>query len=113
MTIDFETVITTYASPGNTITTKMVWSFTDTIQDAIHYSHGIILVANPPPNALIWEQAMSHPYRINVRKSSIYFLGGQNFKCYQRKERQRREIIMSCSIYNHYPPNVSTRNIRD
>jgi len=58
MTIDFETVLSTYVSPGNTITTKMVWSFTDTVQDAIHYSNGILLVANPPDdNAWIWEQA--------------------------------------------------------
>jgi len=58
MTIDFETVITTYASPGNTITTKMVWSFTDSVRDAIHYANGILLVATPPyDNSWIWEQA--------------------------------------------------------
>jgi len=56
MTIDFNTVITTYAAPGQTITTKMVWSFTDNVQDAIHYSNGILLVANLHGGSY-WEQA--------------------------------------------------------
>ena len=66
MTIDFEKVLSTYVSRGKIITTKMVWAFTDTVQDAIHYSNGILLVMNPTLGK-VWEEAtyitpLSHDY---------------------------------------------------
>ncbi|KAI1650894.1 uncharacterized protein F4817DRAFT_212704 [Daldinia loculata] len=53
----FADAMASYISTGNTITTKMVWSFTDSIEDAMHYSNGILLVANPPGESWVWESA--------------------------------------------------------
>ncbi|RFU80929.1 hypothetical protein TARUN_1275 [Trichoderma arundinaceum] len=47
--------LASYASVGQTITTKMAWSFTDNIDDALHYSNGIVLVLNSPPDAWLWD----------------------------------------------------------
>lgn len=43
-----------YISVGKIITTKMVWSFTDSMKEAMHYSNGIVLVLNPPSGASVW-----------------------------------------------------------
>lgn len=49
-------VLSTYISVGRTITTKMAWSFTDSIDDALHYSNGILLVLNPSGNSWVWDE---------------------------------------------------------
>ncbi|KAL7786720.1 hypothetical protein V8C37DRAFT_391840 [Trichoderma ceciliae] len=49
--------LVSYLSVGKTITTKMAWSFTDNIDDAMHYSNGIVLVLNPPPDSWLWDDA--------------------------------------------------------
>ncbi|KAL3451392.1 hypothetical protein BJX65DRAFT_293408 [Aspergillus insuetus] len=38
------TALATYLAVGRTITTKVTWSFTDTVERALHYSNGIILL---------------------------------------------------------------------
>ena len=43
--IEFETAMKEYIRPGSVITTKMVWSFADTIEEAQHYSNGLLLFA--------------------------------------------------------------------
>ncbi|UKZ78236.1 hypothetical protein TrVFT333_005972 [Trichoderma virens FT-333] len=47
--------LASYMSVGNTITTKMVWSFTDSMEDAMRYSNGIVLVLNPPSDGWLWD----------------------------------------------------------
>jgi len=81
MTIDFKTVLSTCVSPGHTITTKMVWSFTDTVQDAIHYSNGILLVANPPDDAWVWDISPHvTPLSNEYNKPEYAFPPGTRFK---------------------------------
>ncbi|KAI8966498.1 hypothetical protein F5Y11DRAFT_309491 [Daldinia sp. FL1419] len=53
----FADAMSNYISTGKIITTKMVWSFTDNLKDAMHYSNGIILMANCPGDTLVWESA--------------------------------------------------------
>ena len=55
--VEFATAIASFVKPGSIITTKMVWSFTDSIADAMHYANGIVLVAEPPPdaNSFVWD----------------------------------------------------------
>lgn len=51
----FKDALASYVSVGKTVTTKMAWSFTDNLQDAMHYSNGIVLVLHPPPDAWLWD----------------------------------------------------------
>ncbi|KAI1083312.1 hypothetical protein F5B20DRAFT_596406 [Whalleya microplaca] len=53
----FAEVMGTYVAIGKTITTKMVWSFTDNVNDAMHYSNGILLVAKAPGGSFVWDRA--------------------------------------------------------
>ncbi|KAK3323759.1 hypothetical protein B0T19DRAFT_486077 [Cercophora scortea] len=53
----FSAATASYASPGHVVTTKMVWSFTSSATDAIHYSNGILLVANIPSGSVVWDKA--------------------------------------------------------
>lgn len=55
--IPFADAIATYIVPGATITTKMVWSFGDSMDEAMQYQNGIVLVANPAPGSSVWEAA--------------------------------------------------------
>ncbi|KAF7347039.1 hypothetical protein MVEN_01457600 [Mycena venus] len=57
LTIEFATAMKSYVAKGKIITTKMVWSFTDNIREAMHYSNGILLVTNIPDNSCVWETA--------------------------------------------------------
>lgn len=52
-----ETALSTYLVQGKSITTKVTWSFTDNLQDAMHYSNGIVLVLNPSYESRVWETA--------------------------------------------------------
>lgn len=52
-----ETALSTYLVKGKGITTKVTWSFTDNLQDAMHYSNGIVLVLNPSYESRVWETA--------------------------------------------------------
>ncbi|KAL4916478.1 hypothetical protein BDW62DRAFT_218682 [Aspergillus aurantiobrunneus] len=49
------TALETYLAEGRTITTKVTWSFTDSIEGALHYSNGIILVLNCSYASCVWE----------------------------------------------------------
>ncbi|KAI1737937.1 hypothetical protein F4680DRAFT_426600 [Xylaria scruposa] len=51
----FSDVLQTYVSVGKTITTKMAWSFTDSVESALHYANGILLVANFPQESAVWD----------------------------------------------------------
>ncbi|ALN80861.1 hypothetical protein [Lysobacter antibioticus] len=55
--IDFNQAIADYIRPGDTITTKMVWSFGSSMSEAMQYQNGIVLVANPPDGAWVWDAA--------------------------------------------------------
>ncbi|KAL7905926.1 Phospholipase/Carboxylesterase domain-containing protein [Trichoderma velutinum] len=55
LTHSLTNALASYMSVGNAITTKMVWSFTDSMEEAMRYSNGIVLVLNPPSNALLWD----------------------------------------------------------
>ena len=53
----FADAIASYMSRGKTLTKKTVWSFTDAMEDALHYFNGILLVANHAGNSRVWDQA--------------------------------------------------------
>lgn len=52
-----EQALATFITVGSTISTKMIWSFTDSITDAMHYQNGILLIANPRAGAVVWDAA--------------------------------------------------------
>ncbi|USV98553.1 hypothetical protein KUA23_15815 [Pseudomonas pergaminensis] len=53
--IPLEAALDTYIQVGQVITTKMVWSFGSSLTEAMQYQNGIILIANPPNNAWVWD----------------------------------------------------------
>jgi len=57
LTIPFQQAIQTYCAPGRVITTKMVWSFGDSMAEAMKYQNGIVLVVSPPADAWVWDAA--------------------------------------------------------
>ena len=80
LTYAFASAMADYVSKGKTITTKMVWSFTDSIQDAMHYSNGILLVANPPGDSFVWETAAYiTPLSDDPEKTEYTFMPGIKF----------------------------------
>ena len=74
LTQSFETVLNSFVSPGKIITTKMVWSFTDTLEDAMHYSNGILLVVHHPRDSAVWNAASYiTPLSIDPAKTEYTF----------------------------------------
>jgi hypothetical protein len=79
--IAFADAVTSYISAGKTITTKMVWSFTDTLENAMHYANGILLVANFPGDSWVWESAAYiTPLSDDLNKTEYTFMPGTQFE---------------------------------
>lgn len=55
--IDLDEAIDTFMAIGKTITLKSFMSFTDTFEDAQHYSNGIVIIVSPPEGATTWKQS--------------------------------------------------------
>lgn len=80
LTMEFASAIS-LVSTCKTITTKMVWSFTDTIEDAMHYSNGILLTANHPGDSFVWETAAYiTTLSDNPKKTEYIFMPGCQFE---------------------------------
>ncbi|KAH7329715.1 hypothetical protein B0I35DRAFT_48667 [Stachybotrys elegans] len=77
----FADALRSYISAGKTIITKMAWSFTDDAKDAMHYSNGILLVANTAKDSLIWKQASYvTPLSDDPKKTEYVFAPGTQFE---------------------------------
>ena len=55
--MDISEAVKTFMAQGDTITLKSFMSFTDSREDAMHYSNGILISVIPPDGAVVWEQA--------------------------------------------------------
>ncbi|THC91706.1 hypothetical protein EYZ11_008831 [Aspergillus tanneri] len=55
LSIPFATFMESHVTTGKTLTTKAVWSATDTMDMAMKYSNGILLIFNPPQGSLVWD----------------------------------------------------------
>ncbi|KAJ0413111.1 hypothetical protein BJY00DRAFT_322509 [Aspergillus carlsbadensis] len=52
------TALDTFLAVGSTVTTKVTWSFTDTLEGALHYSNGVLLLldsCNDDAPPCVWE----------------------------------------------------------
>ncbi|KAI1455672.1 hypothetical protein F4805DRAFT_262606 [Annulohypoxylon moriforme] len=98
----FEDVLATYVSSGKTITTKMVWSFTDSVGDAMHYSNGILLVANMSGSSWVWEQAAYvTPLSDDPKKTEYVFPPGTQFKVQSISEavvRDQNTVVITLKL---------------
>lgn len=70
----------TFIVPGATLTTKMVWSFGNSMEEAMTYQNGIILIAAPPPASMVWD-AVSYitPISDDPTKVEYTFAPGTSF----------------------------------
>ena len=80
--INFDSVMSSYVSADKIITTKMVWSFADNSDDAMHYQSGILLVANLPDDpSWVWETtAYVTPLSDDPQKTEYVFPPGSRFR---------------------------------
>lgn len=81
LVVSLEAAMATFVKVGSTITTKMVWSFADSIDVAKHYQNGLIVVVNPPDNdSWVWD-ATSYitPLSDDPEKNEYTFAPGTSF----------------------------------
>jgi hypothetical protein len=72
--------LATFIEVGSTLTAKVVWSFGDSMSEAMQYQNGIILVANPPEGAVSWDAASYiTPLSDDSTKTEYTFLPGTSF----------------------------------
>ncbi|KAJ8077454.1 hypothetical protein AAF712_007451 [Marasmius tenuissimus] len=70
-----------FLKPDSIITTKMVWAFTDTEEDALHYANGILLVVEPPADSFVWDTvAYVTELSDNDKKIEYIFPPGSSFR---------------------------------
>lgn len=78
---NLKNAISTYLAEGKIITTKAVWSFTDSIEGAIHYSNGILLVANFSKASCVWDTtSYITPLSTDPEKIEYTFMAGSHFE---------------------------------
>ncbi len=76
-----EEAIDTFMQVGKTITLKGVMSFTDSLEDAMKYSNGIVLNVAPPTGALTWtDNTYITPLSDDPAKTEYLFKAGAAFK---------------------------------
>jgi hypothetical protein len=113
----FSTAIATYVSIGSTITTKMVWSFGDSMNEAMKYQNGIVLVANPPAGAWVWDDASYiTPLSDDPTKIEYTFAPGTQFVVQSIEQTQvgTKEVwIINIQPQPSSNANLSTRSQRE
>ncbi|KAL7929965.1 hypothetical protein V8C35DRAFT_283923 [Trichoderma chlorosporum] len=73
--------LASYACVGSIITTKMTWSFADSMENAMHYTNGIVLVLNPPSDAWLWDSvSFISPLSEDITKIEYTAAPGTEFK---------------------------------
>jgi hypothetical protein len=81
--IDFEEALETILRPGNIITKKGFWVFTDSMKGAIHSSNKIIVKVLPPQNSEYWPAAAEiTPLSDSPEKTEYLFVPGTSFTVY-------------------------------
>jgi hypothetical protein len=86
MGVELASALSSFVSPGSTVTTKMVWSFTDSVEDAAHYSNGILLVVEPlgesdDPLSFVWDTTTYiTPLSDDSAKTEYIFPPGSKFR---------------------------------
>ena len=94
--LPFQKALTTIFKVGNIITTKSVMSFTEHQDYAMQYSNGILLVVNPPPNAILWTNASYiTPLSDDPEKNEYTFVPGSKFYIQQVK----KELISDKDVW--------------
>lgn len=95
--MDLTTALSNFLSPGNIVTSKKIISFADTIEDAMHYQNGILLVAEPDEEDLIWETtAYVTPLSDDPKKIEYTFHAGAKFlvKNVSQENIDKKDIIV-------------------
>jgi hypothetical protein len=97
------TALATYLAVGRTITTKVTWSFTDTVEGALHYSNGILLVLDPfdddesPP--CVWESvSYVTPLSNDLKKIEYTVPLGSQFRVLSSEEatyNERKVLVIA------------------
>lgn len=96
--VQFAAASATFLRPGRLITTKMVWSFTDTEADALHYSNGILLVvraAGPSGvKSFVWDRpAYITKLSNEARKTEYIFPAGSTFRILANRPGNKVQVI--------------------
>lgn len=97
LVVPFADVLASFVAVGKTITTKMVWSFADSLDDAIHYSNGILLTANPPNDHPVWQKpSYITPISNDPKKIEYIFAPGTQFKVQsiERATLMGKEVVL-------------------
>ncbi len=84
LVMNIDDVLGNIVATGRPITTKMAWSFTDNLGDAMHYSNGILLIAlayeNYEVNYAAWDRlADITPLSDDPNKTEYLFIPGTRF----------------------------------
>ncbi|KAF5861233.1 hypothetical protein ETB97_000488 [Aspergillus alliaceus] len=78
--IPFARFMESYVTSGKTLTTKAFWSSTNTMDLALKFSNGILLIFNPPPGSWVWDRVtLITPLSANEAVMEYTFLPGTQF----------------------------------
>ncbi|KAG2159095.1 uncharacterized protein EDB93DRAFT_444388 [Suillus bovinus] len=113
LTVSFTAAMATFVKVGSIITTKMVWSFADSIDIAKHYQNGLILVVNPPDNdSWVWDGASYiTPLSDDPEKNEYTFAPGTSFiveslDVRDIDEDERNKSVQFLTLKLHVPGSV-------
>lgn len=103
---NFEEALKTILRPGNIITKKGFWSFSDSLKDAIHYSNKIIVKVLPPQNSEYWPgTAYITPLSDGPEKTEYLFVPGTSFLVYSHDwiEEEGKSLFLLTLILQDKP----------
>lgn len=98
MQMALEDALKTFMAPGNTLTLKSFLSFTDSLQDAMHYQNGIVLELSPPPSENTWGGGITYITPLSDESDKIEYTlspGTQiQINGYEKKVINKKEVTI-------------------
>ncbi|CAE6513433.1 unnamed protein product [Rhizoctonia solani] len=108
--IDLDQVLETFLHPGKVITTKQFWSFSDSMDTAMLFQNGIVLVAEPPDDdSFVWETpCYVTPISTMEEKIEWIFPLGTSFTVLATERREIHEVSVVVITLRQISPNNHT-----
>ena len=71
--MNLDDALSSFMAPGNIVTLKSFISFTDNLEDAMHYQNGIVLKLSPPPSANTWGEGITYTTYLSDESDKIEY----------------------------------------
>ena len=98
MAMDLDVALDTFMAPSNVVILKTFISFTNSLNDAMHYQNGIVLMLSPPAQLRTWGDGITYitPLSDEANKIEYTFSPGANIQInsFEKKTVNQKQVTI-------------------